>query len=124
MLTPRAQALDAALRTIKAGPKLGALPTLWLHGEDDQLVPLTETRRGIETLEFTDVEEVIYPQAGHEIFNETNKDEVLTKQDRLLHRQGHRLSELRIRPRLGVGSISKGGSRATAARTRGPQVGG
>ena len=42
-------------------------------------MPLTETRRGIETLEFTDVEEVIYPQARHEIFNKTNKDEVLSK---------------------------------------------
>jgi alpha-beta hydrolase superfamily lysophospholipase len=27
------QALDSALRTINAGPKLGHLPTLWLHGE-------------------------------------------------------------------------------------------
>jgi alpha-beta hydrolase superfamily lysophospholipase len=73
------QALDTALRTINAGPKLGDLPTLWLHGEDDQLVPLNETRAGIDTLAFTDLEEVIYPQARHEVFNETNKDEVLTK---------------------------------------------
>jgi alpha-beta hydrolase superfamily lysophospholipase len=73
------RALDAALRTINAGPKLGELPTLWLHGEDDQLVPLSETRAGIDTLGFTDLEEVIYPQARHEVFNETNKDEVLSK---------------------------------------------
>jgi len=73
------QALDSALRTINAGSKLGDLPTLWLHGEDDQLVPLNETRAGIDTLAFTDLEEVIYPQARHEVFNETNKDEVLTK---------------------------------------------
>jgi alpha-beta hydrolase superfamily lysophospholipase len=73
------EALDAALRTISAGPKLGDLPTLWLHGEDDQLVPLNETRAGIDTLGFTHLEEVIYPQARHEVFNETNKDEVLTK---------------------------------------------
>lgn len=71
------RALDAALRTINAGPKLGDLPTLWLHGEEDQLVPLDETRAGIETL--TDLEEVIYPQARHEVFNQTNKDEFLTK---------------------------------------------
>jgi pimeloyl-ACP methyl ester carboxylesterase len=31
--------LDAALRTINGDPKLIDLPTLWLHGEDDQLVP-------------------------------------------------------------------------------------
>jgi alpha-beta hydrolase superfamily lysophospholipase len=42
-------------------------------------VPLNETRAGIDTLAFTDLEEVIYPQARHEVFNETNKDEVLTK---------------------------------------------
>jgi alpha-beta hydrolase superfamily lysophospholipase len=74
---PTLEALDAGLKTINAGPKLGALPTLWLHGEDDQLVPLTETRRGIETLGFTDLEEIVYPRARHEVFNETNKDEVI-----------------------------------------------
>jgi alpha-beta hydrolase superfamily lysophospholipase len=76
---PTVEALDAALKTINAGPKLGDLPTLWLHGEDDQLVPLKETRAGIDALGFTDLEEVIYPQARHEVFNETNKDEVLEK---------------------------------------------
>ena len=73
------QALDAGLRTINDGPKLGALPTLWVHGEEDQLVPLAETRTGIETLGFTALEEVIYPGARHEVFNETNKDEVLAR---------------------------------------------
>jgi alpha-beta hydrolase superfamily lysophospholipase len=71
------QALDSALRTINDGPKLDAMPTLWVHGEDDQLVPIAETRAGIETLGFTDLEEVVYPGARHEVFNETNKDEVL-----------------------------------------------
>src|SRR3954447_23496602 len=74
---PTLQAIDAALQRINAGPKLGALPTLWVHGEEDQLVPLAETRRGIETLELTALEEVIYPGARHEVFHETNKDEVL-----------------------------------------------
>jgi alpha-beta hydrolase superfamily lysophospholipase len=74
---PTLQALDNALRTINDGPKLGALPTLWIHGEDDQLVPIRETRGGIETLGFTALEEVVYPGARHEVFNETNKDEVL-----------------------------------------------
>lgn len=80
------RALDAALRTINAGPKLGELPTLWLHGEDDQLVPLSETRAGIDTLGFTDLEEVIYPQARHEVFNETNNDEVLAKTAEFIER--------------------------------------
>jgi alpha-beta hydrolase superfamily lysophospholipase len=73
------QALDTTLKTINAGPKLGALPTLWIHGEADQLVPIAETRAGIETLAFTALEEVVYPGARHEVFNETNKDEVLAR---------------------------------------------
>jgi len=74
---PMLESLVAGLDAINDGPKLGALPTLWLHGEDDQLVPIGETRRGIETLGFTDLEEVVYPGARHEVFNETNRDEVL-----------------------------------------------
>jgi alpha-beta hydrolase superfamily lysophospholipase len=73
------RALDAELRTINAGPELGALPALWLHGQDDELVPLAETRAGIAALGFTDLQERIYPGARHEVFNETNKDEVLTE---------------------------------------------
>jgi predicted esterase len=38
---------------VSGGPKLGPLPTLWLHGEEDQLVPLSETRVGIEALGVT-----------------------------------------------------------------------
>src|SRR4051812_43978102 len=34
---------------------------------------------GIETLGFTALEEVVYPGARHEVFNETNKDEVLAR---------------------------------------------
>src|SRR3954454_1789752 len=71
------ESLDRALRTINEGPKLGGLPTLWIHGEDDQLVPIGETRAGIAKLGFTALEEVVYPGARHEVFNETNKDEVL-----------------------------------------------
>ena len=70
-------ALDAALTAINDGPKLGDLPTLWVHGAEDQLVPIGETRAGIEALGFTDLEEHVYEGARHEVFNETNKDEVL-----------------------------------------------
>ena len=38
------RALQAALGTISAGPGLGGLPTLWVHGGDDQLVPIVDTR--------------------------------------------------------------------------------
>jgi alpha-beta hydrolase superfamily lysophospholipase len=70
-------ALDAELKTITAGPSLAGLPTLWLHGDDDQLVPLAETRRGIEALGFDRLRTVIYEGGRHEVFNETNRDEVL-----------------------------------------------
>jgi alpha-beta hydrolase superfamily lysophospholipase len=75
---PTLQAIDAELETINAGRKLRELPTLWLHGEEDQLVPISETRGGIETLEFGSLETRIFPGARHEVFNETNRDEVLT----------------------------------------------
>jgi alpha-beta hydrolase superfamily lysophospholipase len=71
------QALDTALQTIAAGPKLPGLPSLWLHGGDDPLVPLAETRAGIEALGFDQLREVIYDGARHEVFNETNRAEVL-----------------------------------------------
>jgi alpha-beta hydrolase superfamily lysophospholipase len=74
---PMLESLVAGLNAIDEGPKLGALPALWVHGEDDQLVPIGETRAGIERLGFTDLEEVVYPGARHEVFNETNRDEVL-----------------------------------------------
>ncbi|MFG1702792.1 alpha/beta hydrolase [Nonomuraea sp. M3C6] len=60
----------------KSGP-LGPLPTLWVHGDDDELVPLAGSRPGIEAIRGTDLTERIYPGARHEVFNETNKDEVL-----------------------------------------------
>jgi alpha-beta hydrolase superfamily lysophospholipase len=71
------EAFDRCLSTIAAGGRLGALPTLWVHGEADELVPLSETRVGIEEIRGDDLTEVIYPDARHEVFNETNKDEVL-----------------------------------------------
>ncbi|MBN1527850.1 MAG: lysophospholipase [Thermoleophilaceae bacterium] len=52
-------------------------PVLWLHGEDDQLVPMTGSRRFIELLVNAEVTERIYPGARHEVFNETNREEVL-----------------------------------------------
>ena len=74
---PTLEALDRGLRTIGEGPKLGDLPTLWVHGAEDALVPIGETRGGIEQLGFTRLEEHVYPGARHEVFNETNQDEVL-----------------------------------------------
>lgn len=71
------EALDRCLEQINEGGRLGKLPTLWVHGEDDRLVPIAGTRPGIEQIRGDDLTERIYPQARHEVFNETNKDEVL-----------------------------------------------
>ena len=76
---PTVAAIASELDTISRGPQLGPLPTLWLHGADDQLVPIAGTRQGIETLGLTRLQEIIYPGARHEVFNETNRDEVLAR---------------------------------------------
>ncbi|MFC5749690.1 alpha/beta hydrolase [Actinomadura rugatobispora] len=71
------QALQDCIDRINAHGPLGALPTLWVHGSDDRLVPLEGTRTGIEAVRGDDLTERIYPDARHEVFNETNRDEVL-----------------------------------------------
>ncbi|MFC6885499.1 MULTISPECIES: alpha/beta hydrolase [Actinomadura] len=74
---PTVQALQDAIDLANEHGSLGALPTLWAHGEDDRLVPLAGTRAGIEAVRGDDLTERIYPGARHEILNETNRDEVL-----------------------------------------------
>jgi alpha-beta hydrolase superfamily lysophospholipase len=67
----------AAVAAVSEGGSFGDLPTLWIHGEEDRLVPLVYTRPAIEALRGGRFEERIYPGARHEVFNETNRDEVL-----------------------------------------------
>ncbi|NKZ04083.1 alpha/beta hydrolase [Actinomadura latina] len=74
---PTIRALDTELRRIGDHGALGALPTLHVHGEDDRLVPLEGTLTGIEAIRGDDLTQRIYPAARHEVFNETNRDEVL-----------------------------------------------
>lgn len=73
---PTVEALDAQLRAIGEGGRL-AVPTLWLHGEEDQLVPIEASRAGWEAVRGEDAQQRTYPGARHEIFNETNREEVL-----------------------------------------------
>src|SRR3954470_780405 len=61
----------------EGGPFRDELPTLWIHGEDDPIVPLVYTRPAIEAVKGANFEEKIYPGARHEVFNETNRDEVI-----------------------------------------------
>jgi alpha-beta hydrolase superfamily lysophospholipase len=69
--------IGAATAAFAEGGTFGELPTLWIHGGDDQLVPLASTRPAIEAARGERFEERIYPDARHEVFNETNRDEVL-----------------------------------------------
>jgi len=74
---PTLEAFVAAVEAIAAGPGFAELPVLWIHGEDDQLVPLDSTRPVMEKLAGSDVTTRIEPGARHEVLNETNRDEFL-----------------------------------------------
>lgn len=80
------EAMLAGLDAVEAGPSLGDLPMMWIHGQSDMLVPIDGTRPAIERLKSSVYEEKIYPGAMHEVFNETNKDEVIGDVIRFLKR--------------------------------------
>ena len=52
---------------------------MWIHGELDPLAPLAETRAAFEIIAGNALRSVIYPGVMHEVFNETNKDEVIAE---------------------------------------------
>lgn len=74
---PTVEAIVRALAAVYDGPSLGSLPLMWAHGQDDRLVPADGARPGVEHLRGGTYVEKVYPGAQHEIFNETNRDEVL-----------------------------------------------
>jgi alpha-beta hydrolase superfamily lysophospholipase len=79
MKRPTVEAFARMLDTVSAesmGGGIGHLPLLWLHGDDDRLVPLPGSRVGIEELRADELTERIYPGARHEVFHETNKADV------------------------------------------------
>jgi alpha-beta hydrolase superfamily lysophospholipase len=80
------QALVNGVQATAEGPGLGDVPTLWIHGEEDQLVPLAATRPAVERIKGSRFEEKVYPGARHEVFNETNRDEVLDDVVEFIHR--------------------------------------
>src|SRR3954470_24563705 len=71
------QAVADWVDAVAAGGDLGDLPTLWIHGENDFLAPLAHARPAIERIRGSVFEERIYEGAQHEVFNETNRDEVI-----------------------------------------------
>lgn len=74
---PTLQGMHEAMATIDAAGSIGDLPLLYLHGEDDQLVPPAPSLDGLQRLRGSATEVVTYPGARHEIFLETNRDQVL-----------------------------------------------
>lgn len=87
---PTLEALQRALDVVNEGGRLNDVPTLWLHGEHDQLVPMSGTYQGIDRIHGHHFEQKIYPEARHEIFNETNRDEVLDDVKTFVDRQLNR----------------------------------
>jgi alpha-beta hydrolase superfamily lysophospholipase len=75
----RRETLEALFDAIEATARGGAitLPTLWIHGEGDALAPLAVTAPAAEAIGAATWETKVYPGAMHEIFNETNRDEVI-----------------------------------------------
>jgi alpha-beta hydrolase superfamily lysophospholipase len=84
MKRPTLQAFVRTLETVAEGGDVGRLPLLWVHGDDDRLVPLPGSRAGVERLSGGDLTERILPGARHEVFNETNRGEVFADVTRFL----------------------------------------
>jgi alpha-beta hydrolase superfamily lysophospholipase len=78
------EAIVAAVERVAAGGSVGDVPTLWIHGESDALAPLAQARDAIERVRGSALEEIVYPGARHEVFNETNKVEVLADVTRFI----------------------------------------
>ncbi|MFC9930366.1 alpha/beta hydrolase [Streptomyces sp. NPDC127190] len=79
MKRPTLEAFARTLETVARGGDAGGVPVLWLHGDDDRLVPLPGSRIGVERLSGGRLTERIFPGARHEVFNETVKEEVFAE---------------------------------------------
>ncbi|WP_193106331.1 alpha/beta fold hydrolase [Brachybacterium sp. FME24] len=74
---PTLEGIQEELRTISAHGSIGDHPLLYLHGEDDRLVPLPASWEGLRILQGSATSTKTYPGARHEIFQETNRGDVL-----------------------------------------------
>jgi alpha-beta hydrolase superfamily lysophospholipase len=74
---PTLEAFVAADRAIAEGPGFGDLPLLYVHGAEDQLVPVVLARPVVERLAGPDSEVRILEGARHEVFNELGKEETI-----------------------------------------------
>ncbi|QBI54086.1 alpha/beta hydrolase [Streptomonospora litoralis] len=80
------EALVTELERIAEHGRLTATPLLWVHGSEDAVVPVSDSRVGVEEFAGDDVTVRIFPGARHEVFNETNRDEVLEEVVRFARR--------------------------------------
>lgn len=63
-------AIDECLTTIDFDHPLGDdLPALWLHGDDDRLAPVADTRAGMDRIRGLGFAERIYPGVGHDLWH-------------------------------------------------------
>lgn len=64
-------AVEDCLSTIDFDHPLGDdLPALWVHGADDAVVPMADTRAGLDRVRGLRFEELIMPGAGHDQLDE------------------------------------------------------
>jgi alpha-beta hydrolase superfamily lysophospholipase len=74
---PTVEAFVSADQAIVSGPGFGDLPTYYVHGEADELVPMAVAQPVVEQLAGSDFTARVVPGARHEVFNETDKDETI-----------------------------------------------
>ncbi|MGE4424851.1 MAG: lysophospholipase [Solirubrobacteraceae bacterium] len=74
---PTLRAVFKAVQAVADGPPLSTSPLLWLHGDEDALSPADLVEPVVRRLAADDLRAHRYPGARHEVFNETNRDEVL-----------------------------------------------
>ena len=74
---PTLEAFIAADAAIADGPGFGDLPLLYVHGGDDQLVPVVLARPVVERVAGPDSDLRVLDGARHEVFNEIDQDETI-----------------------------------------------
>lgn len=73
---PTVEAFKTTQDAISEGGQLQP-PAFWLHGEQDLLANYPDSAVGWAAIKPAVHAEKLYPEARHEIFNETNRDEVI-----------------------------------------------
>ncbi len=61
---PTLEALHREIGVIRDAGRVDSVPVLWLHGEDDQLVPIGPSREGFAVLAGDGAEQKSYPAPG------------------------------------------------------------